>query len=167
MGLSKETLDCSDLSFIGQDSTTYIYPGTQIPQNETEYSCGARCMRMWALISESTLPDDQGQAMALIRCPITVSSVTNVTHDYRIISDGMAKLAASAIGLQRKSANPPQDNGTTTWRQYRFYPWGSAWEIHNLETDQVGANMAYFALASLAWMVITDPRLVLRVSCLS
>ena len=105
-------------------STTYIYPGTQIPQDEIEYSCGPRCMWMWAWRSESTLSADENQPKALIKCPITVSSVTNVTDDTQIVSDGMAKLAASAIGLQGRSANPPQDNGTTTWRQYQFYPWG-------------------------------------------
>ena len=107
------------------DSTTYIYPGTQIPQKETEYSCGSRCMWMWAWKAKSTLPaDDLNQPMALIKCPITVSPVTNVTDDSQIVSDEMAKLAASAIGLQGRFANPPQDNHTTTWTQYQLYPWG-------------------------------------------
>lgn len=34
----------------------------------------------------------------------------------------------------------------------------SAWEIHNHRLDEVGANMAYFALSSLAWMATTNPR---------
>lgn len=108
-------------AYSGEDSTTYIYPGSQMPQNETEYSCGPRCMWMWAWRSISTLPQDKGEARALIKCPITVSSVTNVTDDSQRVSDGIAKLAASAIGLTGRSAD---DNGTTTWRQYQFYPWG-------------------------------------------
>ena len=163
--------------YSGQDSTTYIYPGTQIPQNETEYSCGPRCMWIWAWKSNSTLPFDKGEARALIKCPITVSPVTNVTEDSQIVSDGTAKLAASAIGLQGRSSNPPQNNFTTTWRQYQFYPWGcvkspsplhssvlyetdshrSRWEIHDHRLDEVGANMASFALGSLAWMATTNP----------
>ena len=42
--------------YSGLDSTTYIYPGTQIPQNESEHGCGPRCMWMWAWKSQSTLP---------------------------------------------------------------------------------------------------------------
>ena len=106
------------------DSTTYIYNGTQIPQNETESSCGPRCMWMWAFKALGTFPIDQDQPMALFQCPITVSPVSNVTEDTQIVSDGMAKLAASAIGLQGRFTNPPQLNGTKIWTQYQMYPWG-------------------------------------------
>lgn len=109
------------------DATTYIYNGTQIPHNETESSCGPRCMWMWAFKAFSTKLHDQGQPMALYKCPITVSNVSDhgkTIDDKHKVSDGMAKLAASAIGLQGRYANPPQLDHKTVWRQYQMYPWG-------------------------------------------
>ena len=100
------------------DSTTYLYNGIQVPQDETESSCGSRCMWMWAFKANSTFPADLGEQMAVFQCPITVGPVNNVTSDTQIIDDGMAKLAASAIALQGRSVN------RTIWTQYQLYTWG-------------------------------------------
>ena len=104
-------------AYSAYDSTTYIYNGTQIPQDEVETSCGPRCMWIWAFRANSTLEADKGQNMALFQCPITVGTVQNVTKDSQNISDGMAKLAATAIALQGR-------NAPGTWTQYQLFPWG-------------------------------------------
>lgn len=103
------------------DSTTYIYRGTKIPQNETESSCGPRCMWMWAFKAFSSLTADHNQPMAVYQCPISISPVSNVTEDSQIVSDGMAKLAAASIALQGRYVNVA--NGQI-WTQYQMYPWG-------------------------------------------
>ncbi|KAL2041509.1 hypothetical protein N7G274_005891 [Stereocaulon virgatum] len=142
------------------DATTYIYNGTNIPRNEIESSCGPRCMWMWAFKALSNIPMDHGQRMALYQCPITVSPVSGngkKVHDKHKVSNDMAKLAASAIGLQGRYANPPQMDYKRVWRQYQLYPWGSTWDIHGRRTDEVGANMAKFALASLVRMADVNP----------
>ena len=110
-------------AFMNTDSTTYIYNGTKIPQDEVESSCGPRCMWMLAFKGLSTLPADQRQSMALYQCPITVGPVKNATIDSQMISDGMAKLAASAIALEGRYAQV-EENGPQIWRQYQMYPWG-------------------------------------------
>lgn len=99
------------------DSTTYLYNGTQIPQEEVESTCGSRCMWMWAFRAFSSFQADQGQNMAVFQCPITVGPVNNVTRDSQMVGDGMAKLAASAIALQGR-------NVEKRWTQYQLYPWG-------------------------------------------
>ncbi|KAK0509699.1 hypothetical protein JMJ35_008093 [Cladonia borealis] len=119
------------------DSTTYIYRGLEVPQNETENACGP-----------------QYQPQTVFQCPITISSVSNTTLESQTISNGMAKLAAASIGLQGRSVN--QANGRI-WTQYQLYPYGSRWEIHNLPINIVGSRMAEFALGSLASMAIRNP----------
>ncbi|KAK4693886.1 hypothetical protein P7C71_g3588, partial [Lecanoromycetidae sp. Uapishka_2] len=108
--------------YSADDSTTYIYRGIEIPQNETEYACGPRCMWMWAFKAHSTLPADSlNQPVAIYQCPITISPVTNVTNSTQEISDGMARVAASSIALQGRYVNVGND---TIWTQYQLYPWG-------------------------------------------
>ena len=103
------------------DSTTYIYPGLEEPQNETENACGPRCMWMWAFRAYSSLPSDLDQPPTVFQCPITISSVSNTTLESQTISNEMAKLAAASIGLQGRYVGPP--NGRT-WTQYQLYPYG-------------------------------------------
>ena len=103
------------------DSTTYIYPGLEVPQNETENACGPRCMWMWAWKATSSLPSDQDQPQMVFQCSITISSVSNTTLESQTISVGMAKLAAASIGLQGRYVN--QANGRI-WTQYQLYPYG-------------------------------------------
>ena len=105
------------------DSTTYIYQGPDIPQNETESACGPRCIWMWAFRANSTLPSDRNQPLAVFRCSITISQVTNTTLESQTISDEMAKLAAASIGLQGRYVNKLNGAGKT-WTQYQLYPYG-------------------------------------------
>ena len=108
--------------YSGFDSTIYIYPGKQAPIAETATSCGPRCMMLWAYKAKSSLTPDEFEPQIAINCLITVSMVSNVTHDASTITDGTAKLAASAIALQGRHVNKP--NNTRIWTQYSYYPYG-------------------------------------------
>ena len=103
------------------DSTTYIYRGVEVPQNETENACGPRCMWMWAWRAKGSLPRDIDQPQTVFQCPITISYVSNSTLESQTISNGLAKLAAASIGLQGRYVNQP--NGRI-WTQYQLYPYG-------------------------------------------
>lgn len=96
--------------------TTYIYRGIDIPERATGVSRGPRCIWMWAHKSVGS-----GAESAFYECPITISPVSNTTTDAQTISDGIARLAASAIGLQGRSALA---DGNEFWTQFHFYPFG-------------------------------------------
>jgi hypothetical protein len=96
--------------------TTYIYRGIDIPERATDVSCGPRWTWMWAHKSVGS-----GEESAFYECPITISPVSNTTTDAQTISDGIARLAASAIGLHGRSALA---EGDEFWTQFQFYPFG-------------------------------------------
>ena len=103
------------------NGTTYIYRGVRIPQDEDGWSCGPRCMWMWAHKSPGA-----GDHSIFFQCPITVSNVGNVTHPKHDLADGMARVAASSIGLQGRFVNA---SSHITWTQYQFYPFASVNQI--------------------------------------
>ena len=101
------------------DSTTYIYWGMDIPQKATVQSCGPRCIWMWAHKSWG-----MGENSTFYQCPISVSPVINIRtreeiSDERAVPDDVARLAASAIGLQGRSNTVDRK-----WAQFQFYPFG-------------------------------------------
>ena len=98
--------------------TTYVYRGANVPQLATTYACGPRCMRMWAHRSfgEGNDPDDQD---AFFECQVNISEVMNATIDEHHVPDDVARLAASAIGLQGRFSGAGK-----VWTQYQFYPLG-------------------------------------------
>ena len=102
----------------GIDSTTYIYRGTNTPENTKLFSCGDRCLWMWAHKSEG-----RGEKSTFYQCPITISPVSNINHDTQIVPDGVARLAASSIALQGRWA-VTRPSGPRIWTQFRFYPYG-------------------------------------------
>ncbi|KAI9888670.1 MAG: hypothetical protein M1814_006567 [Vezdaea aestivalis] len=135
------------------DGTTYIYRGKDIPQNEKQWSCGDRCLWMWAHLNPG--PYFRDNRSIFYQCPITISPVENAIRPEQIFSDGMARLAAASIALQgRRGGNWQQ------WTQYQFYPVGTAWEIHNGGDDRVGPNMAEFAIASISTLAIQNSRVI-------
>jgi hypothetical protein len=98
----------------GFDGTTYVYRGTDIPQRETNWSCGDRCILMWAHKNPGSYNNS-----TFYQCPITISTVSNSTDLAHDVSDNVARSAASAIALlgrKRWSAN--------TWEQYQFHSFG-------------------------------------------
>ena len=98
------------------DGTVYIYRGFKVPQNATNWSCGLRCIWMWA--HKTVGPHDPS---TFYQCPVTVNPVqgglNDVLQDVHRISDDIARLAASSIGLQGGNSDP--DVG---WTQFQFYP---------------------------------------------
>lgn len=101
----------------GVDATIYIYRGIDPPHNTTNFTCGDRCIWMWAHKTEGG-----GENSTFYQCPITIGTVTNTNHDTQIVPDSMARLAASAIALQgRWAVNGPSSQ--RIWTQFRFYPY--------------------------------------------
>ena len=100
------------------DGTIYIYRGFNVPQNATVWSCGSRCMWMWA--HKTVAPNEPS---TFYQCPITVYPVqykySQETYlaDAHQVSDDVARLAASSIGLQGGNSDP-----TVGWTQFQFYP---------------------------------------------
>lgn len=163
------------------DSTTYIYNGALPPQNATAQSCGARCMWLYALQNTGPLTKSP---MMLVQCSINISEANNMIpdHDWQILPDMNARLAAASIALTGRYTYP---NGSVTkhWQQYRLYPWGyvisfslprfstlsvpltvfifpcsSYWETQNKSAAKVGAKMSEFAIGSLAVMADLNPQ---------
>ena len=93
------------------NAITYIYRGILRPQEVITYTCGPRCIRMWAHKAR-----DHGEALEIFECPITVSDVHNATNNTHYVSDGIVRLAAASLGLQ---GCPGKDG---EWIQYQFFP---------------------------------------------
>lgn len=104
------------------NSTTYIYiyNGLLPPQNTTSQSCGTQCL--WLYAWQNKNPKTQ-RSMLLFQCPISISAVSNITHDRQNLPDLNAGLAAASIALTGRYTNP---NGSKEkiWQQYRVYPSG-------------------------------------------
>lgn len=151
----------------GNSGTTYIYPGRNFPPQATQQSCGPRCIWMWAHKSTG-----KGEKSTFYQCPVTVNDVSKVYGSWQNISDDTARIAAAAIGLDGRWTGRDKNRN---WMQYQFYSYGyspllsdlvyicwlmftrTAWEIHNKTTEDVGANMAEFAIGSIATMVTRNP----------
>lgn len=127
------------------DGTTYIYRGLNVPQQAITYACGPRCIKMWAHRSQG-----YGENSTFFECPITVNEVNNATEDYQRLSYDMARLAAASIALQGRPS------GINVWPQYQLYAFGSAYETHFRSADEVGADMAEFAIGSISTMASTN-----------
>lgn len=98
------------------DGTTYIYRARNTPQDATKFSCGDRCLWMWAYVGDS-------KNATFYQCPITISKVRNTTKDNQNVPDNVAKLAASAIALQGLQAVDSSSN-ESIWTQFQYYPPG-------------------------------------------
>ena len=98
--------------------TTYVYRGVNVPQLATTYACGKRCIRMWAHRSFGH-GNDTDDRDAFFECQVTVSDVMNASSDDHQVPDHVARLAASAIGLQGRYSRAGK-----AWTQYQFYPFG-------------------------------------------
>lgn len=102
----------------GQGATTYIYRGIRPPQKATKFSCGERCIWMWAHKSEG-----RGEHSTFYQCSINISNVSNTNNDTQNVPNDVARLAASSIALQGRWAKG-QDSDEQIWTQFQFYPFG-------------------------------------------
>ena len=107
--------------FTGVNATTYIYRGVKTPQKATKFSCGDRCIWMWAYVSKDYLDNS-----TFYQCPITISNTSNANNYTHIVPDDVTKLAASSIALEGRLAidNSSIDNSGPIWTQFQFYPSG-------------------------------------------
>ncbi|KAI4216246.1 MAG: hypothetical protein LQ351_001256 [Letrouitia transgressa] len=100
----------------GLKATTYIYRGIKPPAQATIQSCGPRCIWVWAYRSPGT-----EESPRFYQCPISISTVSNVTDVQQEVPDGVARTAAAAIALQGRWSN---GTGNMSWVQMQFYPFG-------------------------------------------
>lgn len=101
------------------DSTTYIYRGISTPQKTEQFSCGDRCIWMWAHKNVG-----YGENSTFYQCPVTISTVSNAKTDTQQVPDGIARLAASSIALQGRWAVNGTSSTERIWTQFRLYPFG-------------------------------------------
>ena len=100
------------------DATTYVWNGTEVPQNATVQLCGPRCVWLYAFQSIGDITDRPDM---VYQCPITISEVSGTTQEAHILSDENARLLAASIALSGRYTNP---NGPRkVWRQYQLYMW--------------------------------------------
>ncbi len=132
------------------NSTTYVYNGTNIPQIATLVACGPRCLTIYVLrlgIHPASPPNALLPA-SIFGCDISVTNVTNTTTPWQEYPDDMARLAIASIALTGRSTDPAGLG--ISWQQYQLYPWGNFLETHGLDADEIGSNIAHFAMGSIA-----------------
>ncbi|KAL6721495.1 hypothetical protein ACLMJK_000599 [Lecanora helva] len=146
-GTSNGTIEIP-YSYENNGATTYIYRGWHEPAIAEQQRCGPRCLWMWAHRAWS-----KAEPSTFYECPITISNVSNTNDDpLKQVPDSMAYLAAASIAVDGKH------DSTGNWTQWQFVPFATHWEIHHQSTDLVGANIAEFALGSLAFMASRNPK---------
>jgi len=99
------------------DGTIYIFRGWHVPEKAEIYACGDRCMSMWVFKNQLW-----GDHNLFFNCNVTVNEVRNAMDDAHKISNGMARIAASTIGLQGGKPNEGKRKMKEGWTQWSFYP---------------------------------------------
>lgn len=142
-------------SILARSSTTYIWNGTAPPPLATEYTCGPRCVVLFALRDMERGPDHE---ITIFQCRIMISLMSNVKHPAHVLSDSIARTAAASVALSGRwrlgfVGGPPLD-----WRQFQLYQDGAAWATTLDDSpDDVGARMAEFAASTLTTMAQQNP----------
>lgn len=138
--------------FLGNEGTTYIFRGFHIPEEAAIYSCGDRCVKMWAYKNPSVSAPG-----TFFECSVSISSVTNTDHPMHEIPNNMTKIAAAAIALQGQWKGKKKD---PDFEQFTFYADKTPWDIQSGEVEEVGGLFARFAMGSLAMLATIHPRMV-------
>ncbi|KAL9631718.1 MAG: hypothetical protein Q9204_004109 [Flavoplaca sp. TL-2023a] len=140
-------------SSLGASATTYMYKGIKAPEI-TDYTCGHRCMWLWAYQNVAAIPTvNKVDPPKFYQCPVTVSEVRNVRNESQKLPEGVARIAAVSIALQGRWSGMEKHRN---FNQYQFYPYGTRWEIHGQNAKHVRENMARFAIGSIARMAATN-----------
>ena len=124
------------------NSTTYVYDGVNIPQFATRVARGPRCLTIYVLRLGRPFPAN------IFSCDISVTNVTNTTAPWQEYPDGMARLAVASIALTGRMRH--FKGVGLSWQQYQLYPWGNYLEAHSLDADEIGSNIADYAMGSIA-----------------
>lgn len=135
--------------YLGLLGTTYMYLGHNTPASAPLYSCGPRCVWMWAYKNPGS-----PEPSAFYQCAVNISLVSNSSLRQHSIPDHVAKNAAASIAVHGTWIGTGKDQNH---RSFQFYASGSAWEIHYKNADLVGENFAKFALGSIATMATLNP----------
>ena len=100
-------------SALGNEGTTYIYRGVQMPPNTTIAANGPRGLSIWAYRNKGK---DQGPLF--YECPVSISTVTNVKDPIHNITDDVAREAVASIALQGQFHGPIGAEDYTQWQWY-------------------------------------------------
>lgn len=103
-------------SSLGREGTTYIYRDINAPAGAFTYSCGARCILMWAY-KNAGAPNGP----KFYQCLVTVNTVSNVIQLVHNVPNSVAKLAVASIALQGQFHGPITKRIFT---HYQFYASG-------------------------------------------
>ena len=129
----------------GPGATTYV--------TETEAFCGPRCSIVWAF--QAIVPESDLRTASLTQCNITVSGVTNAYLPQHAVSDGLAQIAAGAIGLDGFDQDlQPRTQAT---RFHDGSTWAGANQTVQATTDDIGSLIAQYAAGALALAAYNNP----------
>ena len=107
------------VEYLGREGTTYIYRGYHDPPAAPLYSCGDRCLLMWAY--QNIGAHSKG---AFFQCPVNISVVKNAWRPEHNIPNDVAKVAAASIALQGRFVGDYQNYSLKDFEQYQFYATG-------------------------------------------
>ena len=105
-------------SALGNDGTTYIYRGINIPKDATSSAVryGDRGIWMWAY---RNIQSKNLEPPLFFECPVNVSTVSNVRGDPKVnITDDLAREAAASIALQGQFRARGEGRDFTQWQWY-------------------------------------------------
>jgi hypothetical protein len=123
-------LQTQNFSSIGPNSTTYL----TLPNGP---NCGPRCANVCAF-------ENSGSKSWYYECNITISEVSNATHNEQRVSDATAKMAAGAIALQGYQAQKGDS-------QYQRFPVKSYYgQFLDGDSAAMAYNMRQFAIGVFA-----------------
>lgn len=104
------------VEFLGRKGTTYIYRGHNAPESAPKFSCGDRCLKMWAYQNPQSGPG------FFYECSVSISAVSNVYDSTHEIPNNMTKIAAAAIALQGQYKGSATD--TPNFEAFTFHAVG-------------------------------------------
>ena len=104
---------------LGNDGTLYIFGGWHDPSAAPIYSCGDRCVLMWAYRK----PGRQSKG-DFFKCPVNISVVNNAQRPEHNVPNNVAKVAAASIALQGRYAGQRKDWKSKNFEQYQFFATG-------------------------------------------
>ena len=99
--------------YLGDLGTTYMYLGHNPPASAPLYSCGDRCLWMWAYKNGGS-----PEPSAFYQCAVNISAVSNTSAPQHSIPDHMAKKAAASIAVHGTWTGTLQDQD---YRSFQFY----------------------------------------------
>ncbi|KAL9603993.1 MAG: hypothetical protein Q9219_000755 [cf. Caloplaca sp. 3 TL-2023] len=101
-------------NFLGREGTTYIYKAFHAPAGADWFSCGDKCLKMWAYKN----PWGARKSGFFYECDVSISSVSNAYATQHEIPDKTIKEALAAIALRGQYRG---EKGGLNYQQQQFY----------------------------------------------